>query len=657
MAVENTIDDEAANTQGRKDVSGLISSLESLQIKDSSQNNVPELEESFSQINLDSRKDTKRNSLHLLENNDGENSALSKKEEEEKEEVAKESDGLLEVKETITLKEEKEEAEDKETGKSCAEDGEEEEKDTEAEKPCADDLDDEEKESTEKVDQKKKLSDEHSEEKEPSVKPKNGAKDDKIDSSGVKTEETASEAEDESEDEESSDENYSEVVILSRKKTSDKRGPCVRGPGVQSMQSCMIYTGQPFGLDNYDVSANSYNFQPVQHIPQGYVPYKSPLYASSPGYTDNCLPDQTDTRYIMDSPPYQPNMSPASSAIETFLPSPVSSGGYYQNEFDVTSPGQGISQGYFELPDTPKSQWDESELTQMPVSFVGQTSEFGQLQENQHFMSEPKKDMDLMGSLLEIIHRDRNNPQSSHVPGENLVEIIKDLRSCELAGMPNFSNFGNNLEEMLEVASHLNNTVQVSDNSVPHYQNLFASRSAEKEIKEHLDQHKLKSARMRVAVITNEDLVQKDVEGDTPPMIVACTDVKSLSYYENLVAVIERQQYINVCCDQPVNKVSKSCSNCLSNNHTSFYSSLAMKNNSGDTILNCVIKLKYPEKVINYICENLMDRSADILRVFDSTSISYYVKHTEEYPVLKQMIHVAQEMRCNPNFMPWTCSQ
>lgn len=66
----------------------------------------------------------------------------------------------------------------------------------------------------------------------------------------------------------------------------------------------------------------------------------------------------------------------------------------------------------------------------------------------------------------------------------------------------------------------------------------------------------------------------------SPPMIIACDDIRSQSYYENLVAVTERQKYINICCDVPVNKVHRRCSSCLSNDLTSFYSSLAMKNNS-----------------------------------------------------------------------------
>lgn len=66
MAVENTAEDVGATTQERKDVSSLVTSLETLQIKESSPNIVPELEESFSQINLGS-DESKTDSLHLEE--------------------------------------------------------------------------------------------------------------------------------------------------------------------------------------------------------------------------------------------------------------------------------------------------------------------------------------------------------------------------------------------------------------------------------------------------------------------------------------------------------------------------------------------------------------------------------------------------------------
>ncbi|XP_069982564.1 uncharacterized protein [Penaeus vannamei] len=665
MAVENTADDECATTQGRKDVSSLVTSLETLQIKESSLNIVPDLEESFSQINI-GRDESKRDSLHLQENEDVESVAhpsISKKEEEEEEkedEAAKEYDGLSGV------KEEKEDAKDAD-GKAADRDKEQAEKeavvlkeekedaeDAEGEKAPAGDEEQAEKEYTDKENQIEKFSEEadkHSEEKDESVKPKNDTKEDKTNYTVVKEEEATSK----SEDEESSDENYPEVVVLSRKKASNRRGPCVRGPGVQSMPSCMMYTGQAIGFDSYDVSANNYNFPPVQQqmCSPGYVTYKSPLHASSPGYQDNCLPDQTDTGYIMDSPLYQPNMSPASSALETFLPSPMSSGSYYQNEMSGASPGYGMNQNCYEFPDTPNSLRDDSEAVQMLPTATRQASDYGQILENQSFVSEPRKDVDI-GSILEAIYRVENKPQSSPIPVEDLVEITKNLRSCELAGVPNFSNFGDDLEEILEVAPRLHNVEDI----IRYYQNLFALSSAEREIKEHLNQNKLRDARMKVATITNEDLVLKDVEGDTPPMIIACDDIRSQSYYENLVAVTERQKYINICCDVPVNKVHRRCSSCLSNDLTSFYSSLAMKNNSGDTLLTCVIKLKYPEKVIMYICENLMARSADIQRVFDRESVtSFYLRHTGEYPVLKQMLHLAQEMRCNPHFKHWTCSQ
>ncbi|XP_047500726.1 uncharacterized protein LOC125046789 [Penaeus chinensis] len=634
MAVGNTAEDVGATTQGRKDVSSLVTSLETLQIKESSPNAVPELEESFSQINLG-----KRDSLHLQENEDAENAAHpsfpKKEEEEEKEdETAEEDDVLFEVKETALVKKEKEDAED-----------------LEDEKASAGDEEQDEKESN-KENQNEKLLDKadiYSEKKEESVRPKDDTKEDMTHSTVVNEEDATSK----SEDEESSDENYQEVVVLSRKEASNKRGPCVRGPGVQSMPSCMMYTGQPIGLDNYDVSANNYNFPPVQQqmCSPGYVTYKSPLYASSPGYQDNCLPDQTDTGYIMDSPLYQPNMSPASSALETYLPSPMLSGSYYQNEISGASPGHGMT--CYEFPDTPNSLRDDSEAVQMPPSATRQASDYGQVLENQSFVSEPRKEMDI-GSILEAIYRVENKPRSSPIPVEDLVEITKNLRSCEVAGIPNFSNSEDDLEKMLEVAPCLQNIEDI----IRYYQHVFASSSAEKDIKEHLDQNKLRDARIKAATITNENLVLKDIEGDTPPMIIACDDIKSPSYYENLVAVIERQKYINICCDVPVNKVHRRCSSCLSNDLTSFYSSLAMKNNKGDTLLTCVIKLKYPEKVVMYICENLMARSADILRVFNSESVtSFYVRYTGEYPVLKQMLHLAQALRCNPHFKHWTCSQ
>ncbi|ROT72313.1 hypothetical protein C7M84_009312 [Penaeus vannamei] len=284
------------------------------------------------------------------------------------------------------------------------------------------------------------------------------AEEDKTNYTVVKEEEATSK----SEDEESSDENYPEVVVLSRKKASNRRGPCVRGPGVQSMPSCMMYTGQAIGFDSYDVSANNYNFPPVQQqmCSPGYVTYKSPLHASSPGYQDNCLPDQTDTGYIMDSPLYQPNMSPASSALETFLPSPMSSGSYYQNEMSGASPGYGMNQNCYEFPDTPNSLRDDSEAVQMLPTATRQASDYGQILENQSFVSEPRKDVDI-GSILEAIYRVENKPQSSPIPVEDLVEITKNLRSCELAGVPNFSNFGDDLEEILEVAPRLHNVEDI----------------------------------------------------------------------------------------------------------------------------------------------------------------------------------------------------
>ena len=61
-------------------------------------------------------------------------------------------------------------------------------------------------------------------------------------------------------------------------------------------------------------------------------------------------------------------------------------------------------------------------------------------------------------------------------------------------------------------------------------------------------------------------------------MIVACEDLSKPTYMENLVAIEERQRGIDICCDLYVKPGSR-CNNCGNDNVTSFYSTLAMKNN------------------------------------------------------------------------------
>lgn len=59
-------------------------------------------------------------------------------------------------------------------------------------------------------------------------------------------------------------------------------------------------------------------------------------------------------------------------------------------------------------------------------------------------------------------------------------------------------------------------------------------------------------------------------------IVVSRTD--SVDYMEKLVAMIERQKDIPMCCDKFVSKAGV-CSNCENTDENTFYSPLSMRNN------------------------------------------------------------------------------
>ncbi|XP_042211253.1 histone acetyltransferase KAT6A-like isoform X2 [Homarus americanus] len=167
------------------------------------------------------------------------------------------------------------------------------------------------------------------------------------------------------------------------------------------------------------------------------------------------------------------------------------------------------------------------------------------------------------------------------------------------------------------------------------------------------DRQQLLQARKMVASKTNEGVVRKDEDGDTPSMIMACRPVDQDGYTENLMALIERQEDILLCCDEVVNRTTGQCTKCGNSNQDTFYTSLSIKNVQGDSILSSVIKIKHPVSVINYVFKKIESRRSDYIRIFGSPDYKYkninpilespdllfYHKYKNMYPILERVFN------------------
>lgn len=569
------------NGKGEKELSNLVSCLNTLSIEEQPSKEVKQLEYDIAKVSLIDEKD---------DNNIKEEVETSKKE------------ILPETPEKVASDDEKESKRNEE----------------EPERKEA------EKEETEKV----------SDEKDTEVTSSQDAeKDDK-----VITDSTESEKEKDSKEEKEAEETSSKDVSDSdNESSSDNTAPNESAPLVKEKKEKFLRRGFGAGTQNeqhYSYSMYQTNYGNFQCEPPAVAPISyasqltmSPQQAMSPGYSNmpvSPVPGYTESMYMQNGDGYFDN------GMSSFLGSPA------------------LGVDPYWIPDTPPSPVrDDSDLLGLITSqsLLGNTTGDGM-----------EDDLDLLGlitsqspsighsagDVLEAIARVESHPTGS-VPPEKLIPLKTQLFGVLDKLVPgDLSSLlsGSNVE--CQVDSEHNGNLQSCLMDYPNIlsppaEDDLAENSAEMEIRSHLDEAQYRKTLMRMAVITNEALTEKDSEGDNPCLVVACKDESSPRFYENLVAMVERARAIDVCCEKPVSR-EKRCVVCGNTNQSTFYSPFAMRNNEGDTMLSSVIRAQQPQLVINYICENICHRQSDVKLIFGGQNAEFYHSLTPRYPILSRFL-------------------
>lgn len=242
--------------------------------------------------------------------------------------------------------------------------------------------------------------------------------------------------------------------------------------------------------------------------------------------------------------------------------------------------------------------------------------------------------------VLEAIQSVINKQDILPVPAQ-ILSGIKEYLYCETPEVDNKELTEEVSAEHCDIPSPNFQPIQHVNTSysIPISQNRdnLAVRLHDSDWKRKLDQSLLLQYRRKLAMETNEKITGKDEDGDTPSMVVACGDVRSDGYLEKLVAVLERQKDIHMCCDTVVSR-GVICSICGNTDENKFYSSLGIKNHEGHSILSGVIAMKCPSLVIECIIDYIKCRKSDIQRVFNNSSLQYYCHHQLQYPALSQFL-------------------
>nr|XP_053648165.1 uncharacterized protein LOC128699442 isoform X3 [Cherax quadricarinatus] len=432
-----------------------------------------------------------------------------------------------------------------------------------------------------------------------------------------------------------------------------------RGPGINVQQNAYYHVGHEAPsafpesqLWNFTAGAPSSGLLTPQHAQSPGYSGVSPMHggvtdyihqhvqcqapqAISPGYPDmspthGVLPDNFQYNMVPDrtlEAPMSMITHPAaldecSYNMPTYLP-PAS---------DVDGNYYGSLTGSFIIPDSPPiSSPDENENYQHG---------FGS--------SPPSPDQDI-NYLLEAIYEVMNNKETTIVPPQELENIIRHLTDEIEVPATNISQMRRGTSQTLNYSSEpsppMFNSFQTLEpgieyDNIPasHSQGLVLREMPDTEWKMVPDPRRLREARRQMARITNEELVKKDEDGDTLFIVLACQKLETENYTELLIAVLERLEGINLCCDRVINRVTKRCDECGNADQSRFYSPLGMKNHEGDSILSSVVKMKHPVTVINYIIEKISHSPSDVQRIFDNSSIDIYYCSQIYYPNLSRFL-------------------
>ncbi|XP_068215983.1 uncharacterized protein [Palaemon carinicauda] len=258
-----------------------------------------------------------------------------------------------------------------------------------------------------------------------------------------------------------------------------------------------------------------------------------------------------------------------------------------------------------------------------------------------HFPS-PEDVLEVMEQLHEeAIAKVLNSPNTT-VPEDKVLPIAKSLEESLEGVMPDYSC---DSCDDVNIATYFENGVQngidffnypPAEPTPPLLDFDISGREAGKEIHKFLNEKLYEKASKKMAKISNEELTQKDKEGDNPCMVVACQQEDSDRFRENLCAMVNRAKTIKMCCEHPINNKTpiKRCMICGNSNEQTFYSPFAMVNNQGDTLLSSVLKVNHSQLVVNFICETIYQNPSDIERIFNHQTLDFYRHFKQSYPVL-----------------------
>lgn len=436
---------------------------------------------------------------------------------------------------------------------------------------------------------------------------------------------------------------------------SDDTTPYLRVQQDDALYNYGVYDTAPGHMYNYshnDVVAPASNGLITQYeqSPQyGLPPHNgqlSPQYGQSPGYPDMSPVHRGATDPSMynmlptlqhGQPPYYPDMSPVHSegmgGMNYSLPPVSGVDGCYYGYSENGSP--------YIIPESPPiSSPDENENYQ----YQGlQSSPPSPEQDLDQF---PSVDQHNLDQVLEVVHQVVNNNEISSAPPSAIEMIIMKLtdeigtpatdltQEMRTAATNEWSYNEEPSQPVLDSCLPLQPTVDCCNVS-PYHEQGVVEQTPDTKWKMTQNPRRQLEARRILARRTNEELIAKDADGDTPIMILACRNVNDDGYAESLVAIVDRVEGINVCCDMVVNKTGR-CNNCGNTAPVKFYSPLSMKNNEGDTVLSSVVKMRHPVSVINYIVEKISHHPNDLRRIFDRSSLNFYFEYRHLYPALAQ---------------------
>ncbi|XP_050697505.1 uncharacterized protein LOC126985947 isoform X3 [Eriocheir sinensis] len=163
-------------------------------------------------------------------------------------------------------------------------------------------------------------------------------------------------------------------------------------------------------------------------------------------------------------------------------------------------------------------------------------------------------------------------------------------------------------------------------------------------LQEGLDEEKYREYYGACAILIDENFVEPDEDGDIKIMLAASQGQTQPGYEERLVAMTERVQNINLCCNTVVDWHVDHCRLCGNTNKELFYSPLSWMNNYGQMVLSNVVSEMYPLLVVQYLTKKVMQRPMDLQRTF-TKHYQLFFTHQDVYPCLTQPLRMVKTMQ------------